>query len=431
MAARGSALRVLQQFERGRIDRIADELHRERLEPREAALAGDLANGVVRNERFLDFVLALFVTRGLPKDPKTRSALRMGAFQLLLLDGMPPRAAVHETVELLQRDKAFVNAVLRRVSERVQDRPAYAGNPHTEIALSTTRTLVLPEPGLAREKEILATRHSLPDFLVARWRAQHGDLMAQQIAAAASVPPAMFLRACGGRTAADLARELDADAVRTTTCEHPRMLRVEGGAPFGSSAFQKGGFVVQDPTAVVAAEAVEAKPGMTIVDLCAAPGTKATLLAELVGKDGVVFAYDPDPKRRERIAENAARLSLQGTLRVVDQLKGLPAADAVLADVPCSNTGVLSRRVEVRRRLEEGTFAAMALLQQPILEQAVSLSKPGGAVVYSTCSIEPEENVQVVTEVAREHGLRIEREHLSLPKARTGDGGYYARLRQS
>ena len=93
MAARGSALRVLQQFERGRIERIADELHKERLEPREAALAGDLANGVVRNERFLDFVLALFVTRGLPKDPKTRSALRMGAFQLLLIDGMPPRAA--------------------------------------------------------------------------------------------------------------------------------------------------------------------------------------------------------------------------------------------------------------------------------------------------------------------------------------------------
>ena len=383
----------------------------------------------MRNERFLDFVLALFVTRGLPKDPKTRSALRMGAFQLLLIDGMPPRAAVHETVELLQRDKAFVNAVLRRVSERVADKPAYAGNPHIEIALSSTRTLVLPEPGFAREKEPIATRHSLPDFLVARWREQHGDVLALQIAGAASVQPAMFLRACGGRSAAALARELEVAGVRTTSCDHPLMLRVEGGAPFGSGAFGKGAFVVQDPTAVLAAEAVEAKPSMTILDLCAAPGTKATLLAERVAPDGMVFAFDPDPKRRERITENAARLGLQQTLRVIDDLKNLPELDAVLADVPCSNTGVLSRRVEVRRRLEPTTFATMADVQRPILEQAVRLAKSGGVVVYSTCSIEPEENVDLATAVALEYGLAIERQNLTLPKARTCDGGYFARMR--
>lgn len=428
MPARGAALRVLQQFEKGKVERVGEALARERLEPRDAALALDIAVGVVRNERFLDFVLARFCTRGLPKDPRTRMALRMGAFQLLLLDGMPARAAVNETVELLQRDTAFVNAVLRRVSECVADRVAFAAKPHTEIALSPTRTLVLPEPGLAAEKDPVALRHSLPDFLVARWRALHGDVLVHQIAQAASAHPVVFLRCKQGLAADEVRRRLEPDAVRVAATDHPRVLRVENGAPFLSEAFRQGLFVAQDPTAVAAGEAVEAKPGMTVVDLCAAPGTKATLLAEAVAPDGVVFAYDPDPRRRDRILENRDRLSLQRVLRVVGDLRDLPVADAVLADVPCSNTGVLARRVEVRSRLEAGTFAQMVAIQRPILDQAVQFTKPSGVLVHSTCSIEPEENGDLARAVAEAHGFAIEREHLTLPKARTCDGGYFARL---
>ncbi len=431
MAARGAALKVLQQHAKGRIERIAAELARERLEPREAALAADIALGVVRNQRFLDFVLAAFVARSLPKDPRTVSALRMGAFQLLLQDGMPARAAVHETVALLQRDKAFVNAVLRRLSERVLDRAADPHRPLLETPLSPTRALELPAPGLGACSDPLAMRHSLPDFLMARWRRRHGDAAAGTIAEATSATPALFLRAVGGRSADDLAEWLLRDGVRAVPTEHPLVLRCESGAPFGSEAFRKGALVAQDPTAVRAAEAVGAAPGMAIIDLCAAPGTKATLLAERVRPDGVVFAYDPDPRRRERIRDNLQRLGLAATLRVVEDLAELPVVDAVLADVPCSNTGVLQRRVEVRHRLQPTTFAAMAAVQRPILDQAVALCRSGGAVVYSTCSIEAEENEDLVAAAARDHGLAVEAEHLSLPSAQVGDGGYFARLRRS
>ncbi len=428
MPARAAALATLQLFEKGRIERVGEELQRRRLDPRNAALAADIALGVVRNQRLLDLVLESYCSRGLPKDPRTRSALRMGAYQLLLQAGMPARAAVYETVELLQRDQAFVNAVLRRCSEAIQDRPADATRPETEIELSRTRCLLLRVPGLSASKEPLALRHSLPDFLVARWREALGDIPTARVCAATSAQPAVFLRACNGIARDELARELLRDDVRTEPACHPLALRVEGGAPFGSEAFRRGLFVAQDPTAIEAAEAVGAAPGMAILDLCAAPGTKATLLAERVKPDGVVYAFDPDRTRRMRIVENAKRLSLQKTLRVIEDLSEAPQCDAVLADVPCSNTGVLQRRVEVRHRLRNETFAAMVAIQRPILDLAAQKAKPDGAIVHSTCSIEHEENADLARAVANAHGFVVEREQLSLPESRVRDGGYFARL---
>ncbi|MGE3173263.1 MAG: transcription antitermination factor NusB [Planctomycetota bacterium] len=429
-SARGVALRALQQLDKGRIERVGDEIARAALEPRDLALARELALGAVRNERFLDFVLERFVTRSLPKDPRTRSALRLGAFQLLLLDGMPQRAAVHETVGLLQRDKAFANAVLRRVADAVASRAADPARPAVELPLSPRRALLLPEPGLGAAAEPLAVRHSLPDFLVARWRAAHGCAAVAGLCEAASGGTTLFLRACGGRTGAALIELLAAEAVRCEPTPHPLVVRCLSGAPFATRAAAAGAFVAQDPTAVAAAEAVGAVPGMRILDLCAAPGTKATLLAERVQPDGVVFAFDPDTRRRERIVDNARRLGLERTLRIVEDPQEAAGVDAVLADVPCSNTGVLSRRVEVRRRLEPGTFAAMAAVQRPILAQALRLVRPGGAVVYSTCSIEPEENGEVARAVAAEHGWRVVAELATLPAADTCDGGYWALLRE-
>src|SRR5262245_10513532 len=429
MAARGSALRALQQLAKGRIERIADGLDG-RLEPRDRALANDLATGVVRNERLLDFVLSAFVDRRLPRDPRTLAALRLGAFQLLLLDGMPPRAAVHETVALLQRERAFANAVLRRIGASIESRTADPAAAATELALSPTRTLVLPPPGLAAAADAVALRHSLPDFLVERWRRAHGDAVTAAIAQATSTAPALFLRACG-RSGAALLEQLAAEDVRCTATDHPLVVRCDGGAPFGTAAFRAGTFVAQDPTAVRAAEAVGAGPGMTVVDLCAAPGTKATLLAERVQPDGAVFAYDVDPARRLRIGENSERLGLQRWLRVVDDPAALPAAaDAVLADVPCSNTGVLARRVEVRSRLTAATFAELAARQRALLLQAIDLARPGAGVVYSTCSIEQEENDDVVAAVAAAGTAAVAATALTLPVARVRDGGFTALLRR-
>jgi 16S rRNA (cytosine967-C5)-methyltransferase len=380
-------------------------------------------------------VLAGIAHRGLPDDPLLCSVLRLGAYQLLFLR-VPARAAVHETVALATAHRrGFANALMRKLAGMVVARAPDPLLPRTEVPLHPDRTLVLPEPGLPPEggtPDPLAVRHSLPDFLVARWRAQHGDAAAAQIALAASAVPVLFLRACANAgDGAALQARLSAEGVQCEATDHPLLLRWTGGAvPFHTGAFAEGWFVVQDPTAVAAAEAVAAAPGMTVVDLCAAPGTKTALLAERVRPDGVVLAWDVDPVRRQRIAENAARLQLGASIRVLDDAELRPGvASAVLADVPCSNTGVLSKRVEVRRRLEPGTFAELAQAQRVILERALEVCRPGGTVVYSTCSIEPEENEQVVAAVVPGRALVV-RQQLTLPVAAMRDGGWFAVLQR-
>jgi 16S rRNA (cytosine967-C5)-methyltransferase len=169
-----------------------------------------------------------------------------------------------------------------------------------------------------------------------------------------------------------------------------------------------------------------------VVDLCAAPGTKTARLAEKVRPGGRVIAWDPDPRRRQRIAENVARLGLGETVQLADDPTALPVADAVLADVPCSNTGVLGRRVEVRRRLAADTAAHMAATQRGILARALSLARPGGSVVYSTCSIEAEENGGVVGAVLADPAsprCELAASRVTLPAAGRCDGGFHAVLR--
>jgi 16S rRNA (cytosine967-C5)-methyltransferase len=290
---------------------------------------------------------------------------------------------------------------------------------------------VLRPPGLPEDPvRRLAIVHSLPDFLAVRLCAQHGLGGLERIGAAASASPAVFLRIAGDRRAADLAQVLAAEQVATAATGHPSILAwTGGGSPFASTAFRDGWFTVQDPTALRAAEAVGAAPGMTVVDLCAAPGTKTTVLAERVRPGGCVFAYDRDRVRRQRIAENAQRLGLLAEIRVVADASALPVADAVLADVPCSNTGVLGRRVEVRSRLTAETFAGLAVQQRSLLEQAFRLARPGGCVVYSTCSIDRAENEDLVRAALR-GDFRLEREDLTLPQAGVCDGGYHAVLRR-
>lgn len=430
MSARALAMRVLTRLEKGRIERIREPLAQARLPPRDRAFAWELAHGVLRTERFLDFVAGTAVDRGLPRDPLLLVALRLGIYQLLFVDGMPPRAAVHETVALLRRNQAFANAVLRRIGDRLAARAADPAQPDLEVALSPRRALVLPAPGLLAAADPVAVRYSLPDFLLSRWRRTLGEGPAAAVAAASSAVPRPFLRAMGGWSGGDLAAALAAEGVACSATGDPQVLRCDGGLPpVHTELFRDGAFVVQDPTAARAALAVAAVPGATVVDLCAAPGTKTVLLAERVRPDGVVFAHDPDPRRRGRIGENAARLRLLPWIRVVDDPAALPVADAVLADVPCSNTGVLARRVEVRRRLAPETFAALARVQEQILRRAVGLVRPGGQVVYSTCSIEPEENEQVVAAVAAATDVRVERAATTLPREGVCDGGFCAVLR--
>ncbi|MBL9080084.1 MAG: 16S rRNA (cytosine(967)-C(5))-methyltransferase RsmB [Planctomycetes bacterium] len=431
MSARAAALHALVALERGRCERIRDALEPARLHGRELAFAWELAHGVLRRERLLDHVLTGLAHRGLPRDPNLVAALRLGVYQLLFLAGMPAHAAVHETVALVRQNRGFANALLRGVARRIEPRAAAAGAPTTELSLGSERTLLLPLALPDDEVRRLAIVHSLPDWAAVRWAADFGLDALRQIAAAASAVPGVFLRPVAPLDRDALQRELAAAGVECEPAAHPRLLRWTGGEPpFGSAPFRRGACLVQDPTALAAAEAVPCGPGQTVVDLCAAPGTKTTLLAERVRPGGRVFAFDPDPERRLRIVENVARLGLGDVVEVVDDPARLPVADAVLADVPCSNTGVLGRRVEVRRRLQPDTAASLAALQRDLLRQAIALTRPGGTVVYSTCSIERAEAEGVVDAVLADPGPRCRPgvSHRTLPLAGSHDGGYFACL---
>jgi len=431
--ARAAALAALVQLEKGHVERLREALDAAGLEGRDQAFAYELAHGVLRRERLLDHVLLGFAHRSLPKDPLLRCALRLGAYQLLFTGGVPPHAAVHETVELVRNNKGFANAVLRRVAERLQPRAADPGRPGDELPLGPARSFLLPAPLPANEVERLALLHSLPFFLLQRWLPDLGLDGLRQVAEAASAVPGVFLRAVGVDRET-LCDELAAAGVASEPAEHPLLLRWTGGrSPFAASAFAAGRFVVQDPTSLRAAEAVPCGPGATVVDLCAAPGTKTSLLAERVRPGGCVHAFDLDPERRTRIAENVARLSLGDVVRVVDDARALPVGDAVLVDVPCSNTGVLGRRVEVRRRLTGSTIPRLVPAQRELLAQAIGRCRPGGAVVYSTCSIDRDENEGLVAAVLGSPGVpscTVEAAQRTLPLCGQHDGGYFAVLRR-
>ncbi len=416
---------------KGRQERLRDGLDRTGLEGRDLAFAFELAHGVARRERLLDAVLSGFAHRGLPKDPTLRAVLRLGVYQLLFVEGMPVHAAVGETVALVRGNRGFANAMLRSVARAIRDRAAAPDRETTELPLGPSRALelsaALPEDEVLR----LAVVHSLPDWLAERLAAQHGVEGLRGIAAAASTTPGLFLRCAAAAAPAELKQEFEAAGVAVADADGGHMLRWVGGdSPFASPSFAAGRFVVQDPTARAAAAAVPCGEGDRVLDLCAAPGTKTTLLAERVGASGRVYAFDPDERRRRRIVENADRLQLQQAVEVVEDVEVVPAVDCALVDVPCSNTGVLGRRVEVRRRITPEVFKELPELQRTLLAQAVSKTRPGGHVVYSTCSIDREENEAVVGAAQRAtSGLQLVRSELTLPVAGERDGGYFAVLR--
>lgn len=435
VSARGLALHALVSLERGRGERLRPLLDGRGVVGRDLAFAYELAHGTIRRERLLDFVLAGFAHRGLPRDPTLRIALRLGAYQLLFVPGMPAHAAVHESVALVRNNRGFANAILRKVAQAILPREADPEHPDHELPLGPSRALqlphALPDEAVARG----ALLHSLPDWLAARMFEQHGAEGFAQIAVAASATPSISLRVSATTTPALLQQRLAAEDVVVQPTAHPELLRwTDGQTPFATAAFADGDFVVQDETALRAVDELPVAAGDRVLDLCAAPGTKTTRLAERVAPGGRVFAFDPDPRRRGRIGENVARLRLEQVVDLVSDPAADEPYDHVLADVPCSNTGVLGRRVEVRRRLTEQVFDELPQLQLELLQQALRLTRPGGHVVYSTCSVDRDENRAVVdrvlTSLADGEAAVLLRDRTTLPEAGSHDGGYVAVLQR-
>ena len=390
-AARDVAVRVLERVETDAsfADSALDaELTSRRLEPRDAALATELVYGALRWQGYLDWILAPHSRRRLPSlDPRVRVLLRMTAYQIAFLERVPAFAAVNDAVTLAPRSpgvSAFVNAVLRSFARRgARERePAPPRNPI----------------------DALAARCSFPTWIVERWVVRYGRDEAESLMRALNERPPLTLRANRLRITRDeLGRRLaDEDGLdsRPTRLAPEGLVVGPGGAPGEWRAFVDGGFAVQDEASMLIARLLAPEPGATVADVCAAPGTKTTHLAELMDNRGRILAFDREPTRLARVGEAAARLGIS----IIDTREGpveslakdFPAAcDGVLVDAPCSNLGVLRRNPEVKWRRQPSDIALASQRQREILGSAAAMVRPGGRLVYATCSLEPEENDDV------------------------------------
>jgi 16S rRNA (cytosine967-C5)-methyltransferase len=373
------------------------ELGRRSLPARDTALATELTFGTLRWQRYLDWILAPHSRRRLDSlDPRPLVLLRMTAYQLVFLERIPPFAAVNDAVGLArQRSRPgvaeFVNAVLRAFSRRGprEREPAPPADP----------------------VEALALRGSFPTWLAARWVERYGADEAEALMRAMNERPPLTLRAntlLGPREAlAERLRREEGLTPRPTAYAPEGLVVEHAGRPGAWRAFADGAFAVQDEASMLVARLLELRPGETVADACAAPGTKTTHLAELLANRGRVLAFDPQPARLALVDEAARRLGIG----IVETLDGpvealaprfASACDAVLVDAPCSNLGVLRRNPEVKWRRGPADVTANAARQRAILAAAATMVKPGGRLVYATCSLEPEENDAVVAAVLAE-----------------------------
>lgn len=427
--ARAVALDVLGAVEDRRLH-AEDELDRASaaasLDQRDRALVLELVYGVLRQRSLLDWRVNQVADRSIERlPPPIRWILRLGAYQILLLTKIPPRAAVHETVELVRDTRlhnrphwtGFVNAVLR--------------------ALLRAPDVSLPDPSSDPQIdpiEALSLRYSCPSWLVARWIARLGTEGAETLCRQVASAPPLTLRVNTIRfQRADLlAAFQEAGIVAWPTDVSPDGIVVEGGgSPVEFPLFREGGFYVEDEAAQLIPLVASPRPGERILDACAAPGGKATHLAALMQNQGEIIALDRSLSRLRLLRDNLLRLGATNvksfvhdlaTLSHPDQLheqtrqpatRTQPRAefttdlqqpfDRILLDAPCSAFGVLRRHPEAKWQKTVANLIEAHSAQLDLLDRTSRLLRPGGVIVYSTCSTEPEETTQVIDRFSEAH----------------------------
>lgn len=426
---------------------LAGEARRAGLDPREHAFATALAFGAVQRRRTLDHVIERLARRPVAQlDAPVRDALRLGLLQLLFLGGVAPHAAVDQSVELAKAAGGpgykLVNAVLRRgaregpqILARLDER-----SPHGAALL-----------------------HSVPDWIAALWWDALGAGQARALLARVNEPaetalrvnalvadPAAVAAELGERGVAVRRAALaatsapggavpgDAAALAGPALDLPEGLVVDGAFDVRSDPlFARGALVAQSRAAMAAARLLAPAPGARVLDLCAAPGGKATHLAALVGPGGEVVAVERHEGRAEALRETCARLRADGIVRVEtgDAAEPRPASDqfdAVLVDPPCSGLGTLQGRPDLRWRASAEAIGELSRLQGRILAAGAAALRPGGALLYATCTISPRENEQVLDAFLAAHGGFERVSTRQLTPSRDGtDGFFLALLRRS
>ncbi len=397
-----SALRAWaksQDYAESLVDRHA---HRRLLSSADRGLLQAILFGVLRNRRLLDDWIGKM--RDGKVDPETRDVLRVGLCQLLIL-GLPDHAAVNETVEAGKASvRGLVNAVLRRAilsRKRLLD----------EVA-------DLPPP--------VALSH--PDWLFNRWKAAFGKRDTIALMEWNNLPAVNYFRIN------PLAPSPD-ELPGTPVDDAPGFYQLDGPPP--AALLASGSLYIQDPATRHAVDLLDPRPGERILDACAAPGGKAFLIAAALGSAETLVCTDSNEKRLPRLRENLERLHAgKTTIATHDWSQPAPddwlnSFDGILLDVPCSNTGVIRRRVDVRWRLQAPDIRKIVITQRRILENALPCLKPGGRLVYSTCSIEAEENLGQVEAFLADHpDFRLQSVREALPFRNHTDGAFAARIQR-
>ncbi|MBI4663181.1 MAG: 16S rRNA (cytosine(967)-C(5))-methyltransferase RsmB [Verrucomicrobia bacterium] len=418
------AFRVLHHWEKSNrfVESILEkELDEAPISSLDRKLAQELVYGAIRWRRTLDWIIS-GRTEDRPQHLAIRLLLRLGLYQMFWLDRIPDHAIVHETVQLAKRvgsatKAGFVNAILRGC---LREQAAI------EKALTELKT------------ERPADGYSHPAWLFERWAARWGKDPTNQLMEWNNSPAKMYARVNLLRTTASrLVEEWQAEGVeckpfRRDWIGEELVFELKATADAAKLAtFQKGCFYIQDPSTLLAVEALDPRPGEHLLDLCAAPGGKTILIAQKMQDQGQVVAGDIQKDRLALLRQNCARLGATCVETALSPLasRRSPFFDGILVDAPCSNTGVMRRRVDLRWRIRPEELERLRRAQLALLRDAAEGLKPGGRLVYSTCSLEPEENGDVVRDfLAERHQFNLEHERQLLPFVDGVDGAYVARL---
>lgn len=387
-AARRAAFEILRDVEAGAFSSILLAADEPKLKPADRALCHELVLGVLRWQLWLDKLIEHYAKRAVESlDLPVRLALRLGLYQLRFLTRVPAPAAVNESVNLVRSARvssaaAFVNAVLRRAIRESEYDPAAA---------------------IAAPAERLAVETSHPLWLIERWANQFGFEETKALAHANNRVPPVAFRVVN----TDLADFKNQFMVQPSKVAE-NAWRVKGATPLLRELAANGKIYLQDEASQLVAQTVNAQPGERVLDLCAAPGGKTTLIAGRAANRALIVASDRSPKRLHTVVTTSALHELTSIKFVVlDAAQPLPfepgVFDRILIDAPCSGTGTLRRNPEIRYRIFEHDLHTLATQQKLFLENAARVLKPGGQLVYSTCSVERDENEAVIGAFLESH----------------------------
>jgi 16S rRNA (cytosine967-C5)-methyltransferase len=363
------------------------------LENQRRAEVREYVQNILRKRSYLDFLIDHYSNVGLDgMKPSLKNILRLGIYDMLYMDSTPDYAAINEAVniaklELGSRTGDLVNAIMRNLQREADD---------------------LPKPAFEDRNKLVAVTFSHPEWMVERWRSRLGERDAFALMQANNKRPVYFVRANNLRTKTEnfQLRMTKHDIPFTVSDWLPGYFEVDSVAPFISEKWLEKGFCqIQDIAAGFAPYVMDPKPGEKIYDMCAAPGTKTVVMSDLMKAEGEILAVDISSDRLQMLADSAVRCLAENIrIRRGDATDiELEEADGVLLDAPCTGTGVLSKRADLRWRRDEEDIAYCTELQERLLKSAAKKVKKGGRLVYSTCSLEEEENMNQVEKFLDEH----------------------------